>query len=129
MSSVFVSHTGYCLAVLTADLIGRQRKRLFHVCLTAQLPNVGPWPPVLRVLKRDISMGEAVNPSPNPQPVGPGLCIYDLRKKGGPSMPLAFGLLGTSEAPLPLVTIMGAPENEICICLISFISKFVAVHN
>jgi hypothetical protein len=36
-------------------------------------------------------MGEAVNL----QPVGPGLRIYDPRKKGGPSMPLAFGLLGT----------------------------------
>jgi len=106
MSSVFVLHTGYCLVVLTADLIGRQRKRHLQLCLTVLMPNVGPWPPVLHVLRRDILLGEAVNPSPNPQPVGSGLRIYDPRKRGGPSMLLAIGLLGTSEAPLPLVTIM-----------------------
>jgi hypothetical protein len=66
MSSVFVSHTGYFLAVLTADLTGCQRNRHLQLCLTAQLPNIGPWPPVLHVVRRDILVGRLSTLRPTP---------------------------------------------------------------
>jgi hypothetical protein len=35
-----------------------------------------------------------VSPTPNPQPGGPGLRIYDTRRQGGPAKPPGTGLLG-----------------------------------
>jgi hypothetical protein len=35
--------------------------------------------------------GGVVSPTPNPQPGGPGLCIYNPRRQGGPVIPLAPG--------------------------------------
>jgi hypothetical protein len=32
-----------------------------------------------------------VSPAPNPQPGGPGLRIYDLRRQGGPAVPPGTG--------------------------------------
>jgi hypothetical protein len=35
--------------------------------------------------------GWIVSPAPNPQPGGPGLCIYDPRRQGGPAIPPGTG--------------------------------------
>jgi hypothetical protein len=32
-----------------------------------------------------------VSPAPNPQPGGPGVRIYDLRRQGGPAVPPGTG--------------------------------------
>jgi hypothetical protein len=47
---------------------------------------------------------EVFSPSPNPQTGGPGLPIYDPRRQGGSVIPIGTGWLGTSEAPLPVLT-------------------------
>ena len=39
----------------------------------------------------DVLRGEVVSHSPNPQPGGTGLCIYEPRKQGGQDIPLDFG--------------------------------------
>ena len=52
---------------------------------------------------------EAVSPSPNPPPGGLGLRIYDLRRQGGLVIPFGIGQLGTSGAPLPVLTIIVSP--------------------
>ena len=43
-------------------------------CMGHQL-SIGPWPPVLQVLRRDVLWGEVVSPSPNSQVGGPGLYL------------------------------------------------------
>jgi hypothetical protein len=35
--------------------------------------------------------GWIIGPAPNPQPGGPGLRIYDLRRQGGPAIPPGTG--------------------------------------
>ena len=50
-----------------------------------------------------------MSPSPNPPPGGLGLRIYDSRRQGGLVIPLGIGQLGTSGAPLPVLTIIVSP--------------------
>ena len=35
--------------------------------------------------------GEVVSHSPNPQPLGPGLCFYDPQRQEGPDITLGVG--------------------------------------
>jgi hypothetical protein len=53
--------------------------------------------------------GEVVNLSPSPQIVGQSLRIYDPRRQDGLVIPLGIGQLGTSGAPLPVLTIIVSP--------------------
>jgi hypothetical protein len=53
-------------------------------------PNSGPGLPLwgfVTMFLRDWIVGAA----PNPQPGGPGLGIYDPRRKGGPAIPPGTG--------------------------------------
>jgi hypothetical protein len=50
-------------------------------------PNSGPGFPLWGFLTITILRGWIVSPAPNPQPGGPGLCIYDPRRQGGPAIP------------------------------------------
>ena len=50
-----------------------------------------------------------VSPSPKPQPGELGLCIYDPRRQDGPDISLGIEQLGTSRAPLPVITITVTP--------------------
>jgi hypothetical protein len=36
-------------------------------------------------------LGWILSPAPNPQPGGPGLCIYDPQRQGCPAKPQALG--------------------------------------
>ena len=71
------------------------------MCLTAQLPNIGAESPVLHVLRLDILMGEAVNPSPNPQTVGPGLRIMTPGKRVAYLCLYPLGYLGPLKCLFP----------------------------
>ncbi|XP_069685848.1 protein phosphatase 2A catalytic subunit B-like [Periplaneta americana] len=51
--------------------------------------------------------GGVANPTPNPQPGGPGLHIYVPWRQGGPAIPQALGSSGTSGSPLPIPTTVG----------------------
>jgi hypothetical protein len=48
-----------------------------------------------------------VSPTPNPQPVGPGLRVYDPRDRVAQLYPRALGSSGTLGVPLPVPTIVG----------------------
>jgi hypothetical protein len=48
-------------------------------------PNMGPGLP-LWGFAITFLQGWIVGPAPNPQPGGPGLRIYDLRRQGGPAI-------------------------------------------
>jgi len=54
----------------------------------------------------DVLRGEADSRSPSTLLGGAGLCVYDLRKEGGP---LTFAELGTSQVPLAVLTIIVSP--------------------
>jgi hypothetical protein len=44
-----------------------------------------------------------IGPSPNPRAGGPGLCIYETWKHGGPGIYLGTGWLRTSGPPRPIL--------------------------
>jgi hypothetical protein len=50
---------------------------------------VGPWPPLLGF--RNNKWGWIFSQTPNAQPGGPGLRIYDPRRQGGPTIPPGTG--------------------------------------
>jgi hypothetical protein len=54
-------------------------------------PNLGPGLPFCGFVTITVSQGWIVSPAPNPQPGGPGLCIYDPRGQGGPATPPGTG--------------------------------------
>ena len=54
-------------------------------------------------------VGVVVSLSPSPYIVGQSLRIYDPRRQDGPLIPLGTGQLGTSGAPLPVLTITVSP--------------------
>ena len=59
---------------------------------TAEQPNIGPFTPVLRVSRHVISYVERfVSHSPNLQNRGTVVRVYDLRRQGGPAIPLGNG--------------------------------------
>jgi len=41
--------------------------------------------------------GGVVSPRPNPPPGGPGLCIYNPQRQGGPVIPPDAGAISTKE--------------------------------
>jgi hypothetical protein len=47
-------------------------------------PNSGPGLPLWCFVTITFLRDWIVSPAPNPQPGGPGLCIYDPRRQGGP---------------------------------------------
>jgi hypothetical protein len=54
--------------------------------------HVGPWPPLfLRFRNSYFLWCGVVSPTPNPQPGGPGLHIYDPWRQGSPAIPLGTG--------------------------------------
>jgi hypothetical protein len=53
--------------------------------------HIGPWPPLLRFHNRSFLWCRVVSPTPNPQPGGPGLRIYDPRRQSGPAIPPGTG--------------------------------------
>jgi hypothetical protein len=76
----------------------------------AQQPDIGLWPLFLQVARHvTFYVGEVVSLSPSPQIVGQSLRIYDPRRQDGPVIPLGNGQLGTSGAPLPVLTISVSP--------------------
>jgi hypothetical protein len=50
-------------------------------------PKSGPGLPFRGFLTINFLQGWIVSPTPNPQPGGPGLRIYDLQRQGGPAIP------------------------------------------
>jgi hypothetical protein len=56
-------------------------------------PNPGPGLPFFGGFRNNnlFLRGWIVSPAPNPQPGGPGLCIYDPRRQGGPDVPPGTG--------------------------------------
>jgi hypothetical protein len=69
---------------------------------------------------------EVVSPSPNPQPGGLGLRIYDTRRHGGLVIPFGIGQLGTSGTPLPVPTITVSPSGQWCI--ITVIKRIIVMN-
>jgi hypothetical protein len=54
-------------------------------------PNSGPAPLPWGFITITFLQGWIVSPVPNPQPVGPGLRIYDPRRLCGPAIPPGIG--------------------------------------
>jgi hypothetical protein len=54
-------------------------------------PNSGPGLPLWGFVTITFLQGWIVTPAPNPQPGGPGLCIYDPRRQGDPAVPPGTG--------------------------------------
>jgi hypothetical protein len=54
-------------------------------------PNSGPGLPLWGFVTTTSLRGWIVSPTPNPQPGGPGLRIYDPRRQGGPAIPPGTG--------------------------------------
>jgi hypothetical protein len=54
-------------------------------------PNTGPGLPFWGFVTIAFLRGSIVSPTPNPQPGGPGLRIYDPRGQGGTAIPPGTG--------------------------------------
>jgi hypothetical protein len=54
-------------------------------------PNTGPGLPLWGFVTVTSLQGWIVSLTPNPQPGGPGLRIYDPQRQGGPAVPPGVG--------------------------------------
>jgi hypothetical protein len=54
-------------------------------------PKSGPGLPFWDFVTITFLRGWIVSPVPNPQPRGPGLCIYDPRRQSGPAITQELG--------------------------------------